>query len=136
VAEPLTEIGEPPCAPTLAACSDARHFPTHAVPADCRAVGCPFSVPRRKRRTRRDTARPNADLIRWRFDALEVSQAEFVTGRGFTLRTFQRALAGVPITKVALRKIAEALALSYDRVIVPSAPRAAPASALSGMPDL
>ena len=74
-------------------------------------------------RIRRDTATPDADLLRSRFSELELTQTEFVTGRGFTLRTFQRALAGVTIAKVALRKIAEALSLPYEQIVVAHGPR-------------
>jgi hypothetical protein len=72
---------------------------------------------------RRDTAKPNGDLLRCRFSTLGVTQTDFVAGRGFTLRTFQRALAGVPITKVALRKVAEALCLPYEQATADPGPR-------------
>jgi hypothetical protein len=79
----------------------------------------PMSEPIRQYRSRRrDTAVPNADVIRAHFAALGNTQAEFVAERGFTLRTFQRALAGVPISKIALRKMAEALSLPYEAVAV------------------
>jgi hypothetical protein len=79
-------------------------------------------------RRRRDTATPNPDIIRCRFYELDITQTEFVVGRGFTLRTFQRALEGVAIAKISLRKIAEALSLPYEQVLVAkeaSHPRAA-----------
>jgi hypothetical protein len=83
----------------------------------------PFNLRRGKRSRsrrgkciRRDTALANGEVIRRRFAELEVNQTEFVDTRGFTLRTFQRALAGERISRIALRKIAEALALSYEEV--------------------
>jgi transcriptional regulator with XRE-family HTH domain len=73
----------------------------------------------RLRRNRRDTAKPNGETLRRRFNQLGVTQHEFACAeKGFTLRTLQRALAGTRIAKTSLARLAEALSLSYDQIVV------------------
>jgi hypothetical protein len=70
-----------------------------------------------RRRPRRDTATPDGARIRLELDGRDLTQEQFALGKGFTLRTLQRALAGTRITKSALREIARALSLSYEEVV-------------------
>jgi hypothetical protein len=83
----------------------------------------------RLQQARRDTAMPNGDQLRRRFkeisDELGMTQAAFVTGKGFTLRTFQRALAGERISKIAIEQIARTLAIPYEQAILARPPKAA-----------
>jgi transcriptional regulator with XRE-family HTH domain len=75
---------------------------------------------------RRDTVVPNGDRLRRRFNELGLTQADFLIGRGFTLRTLQRAFAGERITRISLEQIAQALSLPYGEAALGSDARNRP----------
>jgi hypothetical protein len=81
------------------------------------------------RRPRRDTVIPNGDRLRRRWkeisDERRIAQDDFVFGIGFTLRTFQRALAGERITKISLEQIARALSIPYKEAVLTGPPKTA-----------